>query len=527
MEKAAVKNPDKVFLYFEDEQVTYKEFDARVNQRANYFLQAGLEKGDTAAILLPNCPEFLYNWLALAKIGAVMVPINTAYKGMEAQYVLNHSEARLLVSNAELLKHTGIMSKQTEHLQEIVSVDTAPNAEVGILAQLAARLPETLPPCEISKDDMATILYTSGTTGPPKGCVLPQEFYTVTGRQFTEFNAIDANDRVMTFLPLFHMAAETTTTMGTLIAEASMVLIDRFSATKFWDQVRKYRPTLFSYIGAVLSILEDLPESSEDRTHSIRRCFGGGATKELTEMAERRFNITVVEGYGSTEDGLVLSNYYKNGQRRVGSIGKPAPGRAAKIVDDAGNELPPGQKGEIAISGGPMMLGYFKDPVATAEVMKDGWFYTGDNGYMDEDGFVYFSERKKDIIRRAGENISSAEVENVIRSHPGVLDVAVVAVPDKIRKEEVKAYIMLRTGETEATVPPTEIVAHCSERLAYFKVPRYIEYRTTDFPRTLTNKILKHELKKEKADLTEGCFDREKAKFNGIQCLEARNRSDH
>lgn len=508
LENAVAKYPQKVFLYFEDEKITYNDFNTRVNKSANYFQKTGIKKGDVVALFLPNCPEFLYNWFALAKIGAIMVPINTACKDAETEYILNHSEAKMVISTFDLLDIIGKIREKCGHLNEIISIDISPNEKIGVLADLIADSPSQLPDIEISKDDTACILYTSGTTGPPKGCMLPNEFYTLTGEQFISVCDIGQDDRLMTFMPLFHMAAQTTTTMGTILAGASFILIARFSASAILGQLKRYQPSLFSYIGAVLSFLDNLPESPGDKTHGIPRIFGGGATKELVERIEKRFNLKVIEGYGATEDGLPLSNCYKNGPRKIGSIGKPIGGREAKIVDDDERELLPGQQGEIAVRGKPLMSGYFKDPAATADVMRNGWFYTGDNGYMDDEGFFYFFGRKKDILRRAGENISSAEVEDVIRAHPKVFDVAVIGIPDNIRGEEVKACIILKTGETEKTVPPEEIVSFCSERLAYFKVPRYIEFCEVDFPRTPTNKVQKHILRKERAHVSENCYDR-------------------
>jgi crotonobetaine/carnitine-CoA ligase len=309
------------------------------------------------------------------------------------------------------------------------------------------------------------------------------------------------------------MNAQTTSTMASIMAGACLILTERFSAKRFWDQIKRYKPTVFNYIGAILSILENLPESPFDREHTVTRCWGGGAPKEQIERVERRYELTVLEGYGSTEAAIVTGAFVdKSRPRKLGSVGMPVAGKEVKIFDENDKELPPGQVGEIVIKGTGLMKGYYKEPEATAEAMKGGWFHSGDTGYKDEEGFFFFTGRKKDIIRRSGENISSVEVETVIKSHPKILDAAVLGAPDEIRREEVKAYVILKPGETEETVTPNEIISYCDERLAYFKVPRYIEYREHDFPRTPTGRIKKYEMKKEKEDLTEGCFDKEKAK---------------
>lgn len=514
LEKAVAKCPGKIFLYFENEEITYREFDIHVSRRANYFLSTGIHKGDVVALFLPNCPEFLYNWFALAKIGAIMVPINTSCKASEVQYILKHSEAKIVISNADLIEIIFRIKTLCEQLREVISIDFSPHCRVGVLSNLIKDASTFLPKIEIADSDTASILYTSGTTGSPKGCILPHEFYTLTGRDFVQLNAIETEERLMTFLPLFHMAAQTTTTMGALVGNASMILIDRFSASSVWEQFEKFKPALFSYIGAVLAILDNLPGDPYEQTLKIPRCYGGGANGELIKRIETRFNLKVIEGYGSTEDGIVLSNFYTDGPRKVGSLGKPVFGREVRIFDENDRELPPYEHGEIVVRGTPMMSGYFKDPEATTEVMRGGWFHTGDHGYMDEEGFFYFLGRKKDILRRAGENISAVEVEDVIRSHPKVFDVAVVGVPDNIRGEEVKACIVLKSGETDATVTPNDIISFCQERLAYFKVPRYLEYFDSDLPRTPTNKVQKHVLKKEKFP-DDGIFDREEERKCG------------
>lgn len=512
IEKAVLSNPDKIFMYFEDESITYQDLDLSINKRANYFLSAGIGRGDKVALFLPNCPEFLYIWFGLAKIGAIMVPINTGCKGAEAEYIINHSDSRMVVVSSNYLDIVLGITDKCAKVESIVLTDGVSRPEIPIMGDVAETCPVEVPHSDIGDDDPVCILYTSGTTGVPKGCVLSNDYYTLTGQQWGACNSITSEDRLFTYLPLFHMNAQSTTTMAALVHRASIVLIPRFSSSQFWAQIDKYQATIFNYIGATLAFIENLPESPMDTKHtSLKRIYGGGANGEQLKRVQERYNLTATEGYGSTEDCISITNYYLDGPRKLGSIGKAAQGRQAKIVDDDDNELPPNRNGEIVTKGKPMMLEYFKEPEATAQAMRGGWFHTGDNGYRDEQGFFYFSERKKDIIRRAGENISAVEVENVIKSHPKIMDAAAIGVPDKIRKEEVKVYVILEPGETEESVPPMHIIRFASDKLACFKIPRYIEYRDRDFPRTPTNKVQKHELKKEKDDLTEGCFDHAKA----------------
>jgi len=506
IETAVKKNPAKTYLYFKDEEISYQDFNDNINRVANGFLRKGIKKGDIVSLFLPNCPEFLYCWLALSKIGAIMVPINTAYKGQEAKYILNHSEAKIVVVTPEYLEIVRSIRKGCKHLEEIILVSDSPAPDAELLSDLVKGSSTDLIPVDISDDDLSCILYTSGTTGPPKGCMLPNDYYTLQGEEIVRFLKLTPDDRMLTCLPLFHMNAQTQTTMGSLTVGCSMILLDRFHAHNFWDDVRRYKATQFDYIGAMLAILYKLPETEQDRKHSVSRIWSGGCPREILEKFEGRFGLKIIEGYGLTESGT-NTRHSVDMKRKIGSQGVPVSYQEVRVVDDKDRELPTNAIGEIVVRGKGLMKGYYKEPETTARALRGGWCHTGDNGYMDEDGYLWFVDREKDIIRRSGENISSMEVEHVIQSHPKVGEAAVIGVPDEIRGQEVKACIILKPGETEETLPPEEIVSFCEERLAYFKVPRYIEYREV-FPRTPTQRVEKYKLRTEKKDLTEGCFDR-------------------
>jgi len=372
-----------------------------------------------------------------------------------------------------------------------------------------------LDPANVDEEDVFQIMYTSGTTGPPKGVMQTNRSVVLVGYGYKHWVDITPEDRLFTCLPLFHGNAQGYSTLGALASEAGLILVDRFSASGFWDQIRHYRATIFNYIGAMLTILSKQPESEKDREHRVRVAYGTPALdKPFQDYLEERFGITFVSGYALTECPLGTIQPL-HGLRKEKSIGLPrqVPGAGfvneIRVVDEEGEEVPPGSIGEIILKNPATMAGYFKEPEMTQAAIREGWLYTGDYGWVDDEGYFYFADRKKDVIRRRGENVSSAQVEGVINAHPKVLESAVVGVPSELYDEDVKAYVILRPGETADAI---EIIKWCKDRLAYFKVPRYIEFRT-ELPKTPTHRVAKYKLKEEKKDLTEGCFDLEKTDF--------------
>jgi acyl-CoA synthetase (AMP-forming)/AMP-acid ligase II len=313
---------------------------------------------------------------------------------------------------------------------------------------------------------------------------------------------------------LFHMNAQTLSVMGALLTGAGLILVDRFHPGTWWKEIREKKATIFHYLGVIPSMLIGLPEKKDDYNPVTLFGVGAGVAKDIHDKFEKRFNVQLLEVFGSTESGGggVFFTGRRLKERKVGtsSFGPVMPEVEARIVDDNDNEVPHGQVGELVTRSsdpGNPRKGYFreylKDPVATEKVWKSGWFHTGDFCKRDVEGYFYFVDRKKDMVRRSGENISASEVEAALLLHPKIRDVAVIPVPDKVRVEEIKAYIV----PAEKDLQPEEVIVWCEERLAYFKIPRYIEFRET-LPKTATQKIQKIALKKEKDDLIKGCWDR-------------------
>jgi crotonobetaine/carnitine-CoA ligase len=430
------------------------------------------------------------------------------------EYQLNNSESKLVVTDKDHYDTVNKASVKCPSLREIILLDSDTKMEKTELFENFIRdQPIELREFEVNINDEAAILYTSGTTGNPKGCIADQFYYLNAGRAYVREQIITSKDRILTPLPLFHMNAQTISTMVGLLSGASLILLDRFHPSTWWDDIKKYKANIFHYLGVIPSILMSLPERKDDYNDNTLYGVGAGVLKDIHEKFEKRFNVRLLEIYGSTEAGGVFLTRRGLKDRKVGTgcFGRVFPEAEAMIVDDDDRELPVGQIGELVTrSSDPnnRRKGYFqaylKNPEATETAWKNGWFHTGDYCKRDAEGCYYFIDRKKDMIRRSGENISATEVESVILLHPEVRDVAAIAVPDKLRVEEVKVYIVVKEGQD---LKPEDIINWCEERLAYFKIPRYIEFRK-DLPKTETQKIKKLVLKKEKDDLIEDCWDR-------------------
>lgn len=512
IESRVEKTPDKSFLYFEDEAVSYEGFDQKINQAANGFLELGVRKGDRVCLMLPNAPEFLYGWLGLAKIGAVMVPINTAFKENEAGYIVDHSDAVGVVFDSELLSVVKEIKRTSKTLKWIACTDSGTvKGDVQPFYSFFDTMSKTLRSIGLKDDDMAQIAYTSGTTGFPKGAIHAHKDFTLTGEAFVLCAGIGPEDRVMNILPLFHANAQYYSTMGALSGSASLILIRKFSAGDFWDQAVFYGATEFNFVGAIGRILCARSEREFRKAHGIKTAYGAPVAPDVYECFTKRFQIPhVIEGYGLTEVPRVAQNPI-DGAIKTKSMGLPAKHPDAsltfsevKIVDDHGKELGPGETGEIIVRSPVMMQGYFKDEERTREAIRDGWFYTGDYAYRDEEGYLFFVDRKKDIIRRKGENISALEVETVLNAHPKVMESAVIAVPSELGEDEVMACIVC---EEDQAMISEEVIEWCNGLLANFKVPRYVRF-VDGLPKTATQRIAKYILKREK-DLIQSSYDME------------------
>ncbi len=511
LEKQVKGNAEKVYLYFQDQEVTYRTLNQKSNQVANGFLELGIRKGDKVALLLSNCPEFLYVWFGLNKMGAVMVPINLALKEGEILYVVNHSEAKALVAQNAHRDFLEKFKKENPSLQIIMLGDPFPRGYH--YESWVEKQKDSLPPVPVAEEEHAVYVYTSGTTGSPKGVMLPHQSYVLTGQSYAHMVGIEPEDRVMTANPLFHINAQAYSVMGSLAAGASLILIEKFSASKLWEQAKHYQATKLVLLLPLTHILFNRPVSEKDQEHSVEKVIAGGAPKGHFRDFEKRFGVRLQTIFSLTESPLAIMSP-RESESKDGGIGIPmllpdgAIKNEVKVINPDGMEVYPHTVGEIVIRNPAIMKGYFKDENLTSKTIHEGWLHTGDSGYRDEEGYFFFTGRMKEIIRRKGENISALEVEAVIHRHPRVLESAVIGIPSPsgFGDEEVKAYVVLKRDQCLAY---SELIEFLSRELAPFKVPRYLEYRP-DLPKNVMGRVMKEVLKQERSDLTKGCYDREK-----------------
>ena len=515
IEDKARSAEDHVVFQFRDYPVTFGELNARINKAAHGFLRLGIKKGDNVAIMLPNCPEFLYVWFGLNKIGAVEVPINVALRGSGLEYQLTQSDSVVLVADARYLEQLSAVEDGLKGKIRLMvlytdgSYDDLPARPTVLDALKLPELmdgPSTAPRAEVSFKDPASILYTSGTTGPSKGVLMSHNYWYEVWAECVKYARYTTDDVLYSGLPFFHGNAQGITIGPAILADAKAVIVERFSASNLLDDCRRWECTEFNYIGGIIPIMLKQPPRDDDADNPIRITVGAAAPRDLWAEFERRFNLKILEVFGLTECYCCLASPYD--EPRVGSCGKPITGWSVKLVDDDDNEVPPGTLGEfLARPERPWVgtIGYYNKPVETLEFFQNLWIHTGDLGRMDQDGYFYFVDRKKQAIRRRGENISSFEVEKVINAHPAVLESAAVGVPSEVGEEEVKAVVVLREG---ATLRPEELIEWCEPRMAYFAIPRYIAVRT-ELPKTPSERVEKYKLKRE--GITPDCWDREAA----------------
>lgn len=497
---------DKKLLHFHHEDVSfsYRQLNNTVNQYANVLQTAGIKQGNHLAVMLSNCPEFFLTWLALAKLGATIVPLNNRYKADDLVYVLNDSDAVGLIIEDEFIQVYQKAKKETSTVKTVLTVGDEAKDLGQSLPKLAQTASYDFTGPNVKLDDIASIQYTSGTTGFPKGCLLSHEYWLTISVMLA--NKMNEDDVFLCVEPFYYMDPPWELLMC-IIKGMTMVADKNYSPSRYMELVRHYGITV-SWAPLSAWIYKQ-PESSYDKEHNLKLLFSGTIPKDIHKPFEKRFHVPLREGYGMTEIGAgIFMPLEDNHMSGSGSVGKPVDYRYVKIVNKDGCEVPQGEIGELWVTGPGMFRGYYNKPEATANVFEGEWFKTGDLFRQDEQGYYYIIGRKKDMIKRSGDNISVAEVENILISHPKILAAAVIPVPDQDRKEEVKSYIIPAPGESPDTIPPAEIIDYCLERIAEFKVPRYIEYREEDFPRTPSGKIMKRKLLAEKEDLMADCYDR-------------------
>ncbi|HYR95214.1 MAG TPA: AMP-binding protein [Candidatus Binatus sp.] len=461
------------FILHAGRRVTYAELDRLANRAAHALRGLGVAKGDRVTLALGNSVDYLVAAFGILKAGAVLNPVNPALGERELAYILSHAEPKVVVTDAPGVTASGrVLTRAT-------------------LDDLVGRSPDTAPAVAIGPGDPSTLLYTSGTTGNPKGVLFNHGSMGIGGRHFIDALGLGPDDVILAVTPLFHGNAWGAVQTA-LHAGGTVAFPAAFHASEFWPLVHETGATVLYTLGTILAMLLTREPSELERTSPLRVILGLGSAP-IREEVIRRFGVRhVAECFGSTDAGVVTITPL-GAAWRPGSCGPPVPGVELRILDDDGRPLRARATGEIAVRSPARLAAYFRDPAETALALRDGWFLTGDLGWLDEDGWLHFVDRKRDVIRRGGENVSSVLVEKTLREHPKVVEAAVIGVPDPVLGQEIKAFVVASGPVTEG-----ELSEFAAARLAKFQVPRLWEFRES-LPKTPTQRVEKYKLRGEHA----------------------------
>ncbi len=473
IEEAAQKYADRLVLVSDDRRINYRELNNNANALAHLLKTLGLNKGDKAVIMLPNIPEFVYAYFAAIKLGAVAVPVNSASTASELAYLLENSDAKVLIGMESSRKRFEEIKGSLSLCRNLITVDFPD--ESSPFRKALAQGPFTNPAVTVSPEDPAVIIYTAGLTGRPLGAVLTHGNLTSQSFLLRDILHRDENDKGLGLIPLFHAFGASVNMLSVIRVGASIVMIDRFTMDTIFSAIAREKITFIAAVPRLYLGMMFHADAAKYDISSLSLCVTGGAPMpaDFVPAFEKQFGVKILEGYGLTEASPVCSFNRQEMKHKPGSIGMALPDVQIKIIDDEGNELPRGEVGELIVSGKNVMQGYYKDDAATASVIKNGWLYTGDLGRMDEDGDIFLTGRKKRMIITSGFNVYPREVENVLNLHPAVKFSRVSAKEDLMRGEIVRAEIVRKAG---AEADDKEILKHCRIYLSPYKVPREIEF---------------------------------------------------
>lgn len=499
----AGQHPDKTWLYFQDQQISYGRMYSRINQVASSLGRLGVGAGDYFALMHTNAPEFLYTWFALNSLGAVAVPINPVFTEQEMAYILGHSKAKGIVLEGQFLERLAKVDPAAkEMVQQVIVTGNGelPDGAVSFDELLGGD--DTPPDVEVDEQSPCVCIYTSGTTDLPKGVLNSHFSWVTTGQSYAYTVGIGPDDRVMTPNPLFHANAQVYSTMGSLAAGAGLILLERFSGSQIIEQAIQYQATKMVLVQAVTPWVWAREPKDTDCAHQIDTMVAGNVPVEIYRDFEKRFCLRIQTIYSQSESVMALMGPRKGTKESLpGSVGvpmehpDPAIENQVLIVNEEGRELGPGEHGQIIFKNPCVMLEYLNDPAKTAETKQDGWIHTGDVGYRDQEGYFFFVGRMKEVIRRRGELISPSQIESVLNSHAEVEESAVIGVPSGLGtgEEEVKAFVKLAQG---SGLDAEALRQWCQGKLADFKIPGMIEFRES-FEKSAIGRIKKDVLKKE------------------------------
>jgi long-chain acyl-CoA synthetase len=500
LERSAKKVPYKPALIWKRQKITFTSLLEKVRRVGRGLSDLGVRPKDRVALLLPNCPEYIYSYYAINRIGGVAVPVNSFLKGAEVSYILSDCQVHTVITTAPLARSVLPHRAEFKNLKHIVLVGEV-EADLQEISRSFSALMEAAPLPALtegdrssSPSDLAVIIYTSGTTGRPKGAMLTNQNLIYNVNSCRAALDIFRRDRFVLFLPLFHSFTATVCMLLPIHVGCMTVLLESVNRKDIRHAITRYRVTIFVAVPALYNVMAQAKISFLARwLNPVRIYVSGGAPLSLEVLSkfEKVFQRPLLEGYGLSEASPVVSVNPLEQPRKPGSVGLPLPGVEVKVVNWEERELPRGEVGELIVRGGNVMMGYYNQPEATAQAIRGGWLFTGDLAKVNEDGYVTIVDRKKDMLIVRGCNVYPREVEEVLYAHPKVAEAAVIGMTDRHRGEVPKAYIVLKEG---MKADEREIKRYLMERLARYKIPRLVEFRDS-LPMTPTGKVLKRELR--------------------------------
>ncbi len=495
-EERIQKFGETVSLIFEDKEYKNIHINDMGKRLAAGLRSLGIGRGDHVIVSMPNKPEVFACFGAIWRIGAVIVPIMFLLGEEETRYILDHSDAKAIITSQDLLEKIENARKGLAHVKNVIVIGGEDQGDVVSFEDLIDRSSADEIIEEMEKDDVALMIYTSGTTGHPKGVMLSHNNLYTNAVSTWESTEADKGDISIVCLPLAHSFGVVVMNAGAVspYKESFGVLLSWFDPEEVLRLIEKYRATVFIGVPTMYQILLNHPAADKYDTSSLERCSISAApvTEELYRAFTTKFNCKMYEGYGLTEASPTVATCRRSMPLKKGSTGIPIPGVEVKIFDNNDNELPPGEPGEIVVRGPNVMLGYYKNPEATAEALRGGWLHTGDVGYIDEEGYIFITDRIKDMIIKGGYNIYPSEIEGYIETHPGVTEVSVIGIPDQKYGEEIMAFVVKLPGQE---ISEDDLIAFTKEKMTPFKAPSKVQF-VEGLPKSLVGKVLKKELRK-------------------------------
>lgn len=493
---------DKPAFIFEGKETSYGELDVSINKFADGLQQLGVKKGDHLALVLGNSPYFVIALYGAMRAGATVIPVNPIYTPDEIGYILNNGDVKTIVTLDLLLPLVEKMNPALPAVEHIISCETPESKVDASSLSISSKLKSFTnlivssvsepAPIELDEEDVAVILYTSGTTGKPKGAMLTHKNLYSNAKDVGSYLKMNNTDTVVATLPMFHVFCLTVSLNAPLISGATLLIVPRFSPAEIFKLVKTYEATVFAGVPTMYNFLLQHEAGNVEDLESLRLCISGGASMPVALLKgfEQKFQVVVSEGYGLSEASPVTCFNPLDRPRKAGSIGTNILNVENKVVNELGEEVPSGQVGELIVKGPNVMKGYYKMPEETAHTIRDGWLYTGDLATKDEEGYFTIVDRKKDMVIVGGYNVYPREVEEVLYNHQGVVEVAVVGVPDRNQGEAVKCFVVLK----DQSLTEEGLKEYCREHLAKYKVPSTIEF-LEELPKNTTGKILRRALK--------------------------------